>query len=377
MLKCLDGNATDFELKEAWDWVHESESNKAFFEAIKELWLLNAVNKPVETTIVNQSWERIQKKITPVSEFKNNKKRLPALGVFNISMSWGRLVAAILFAFLLGGTASIFIIQQIKSFSRESYFTVEAPRGAKSRITLTDGSQVILNAGSKIRYPRSFNQNNRNLYLEGEGYFVVARNENLKFRVYTAGLVVEALGTEFNVKAYPEEGMVETTLVKGSVSINREGNNQNTQPIVLLPNQKASFFTNAISVESTAPAEKQKSPQLANIVTTPARIRIENNINTEVSTSWKEKRWIFERESLGALAIKLERHYDVKIEFETQEIRDFHLTGTLEEESIEQVLLALQLTLPINFDIRHNKVYLTINQSKIRNYKQLLKNKNN
>lgn len=74
------------------------------------------------------------------------------------------------------------------------------------------------------------------------------------------------------------------------------------------------------------------------------------------------------------MATLLERQYDVTIHFQNEEIKDFHLTGILEEESIEQVLAALQLTLPINYKIKQREVTLSINQNKIDNYRRLLRN---
>jgi transmembrane sensor len=381
LLKCLRGEATLNEQQDAWDWIHESEGNRAYYKMLQEAWISNSLNNPVENRQIEGSWKRVEKKIKPQPERSYRERERIFHGTFYISLPWHRLVAAVIFAFILGGIGSIwFYNAQSKIKNQDQYYTIEAPRGAKSMITLTDGSKVWLNAGSRLKYPRTFNQQNRDVFLEGEGYFIVAKNEAINFRVHTSDIVVQALGTEFNVKAYAEEGRIETTLVKGSVSISRNDSPANVQSIVLQPNQKASFFVDNYNVEDIdagIPVQTANNRAIIKPEPRPARLAIENNINTEVSTSWKEKRWVFERESMKSLATKLERQYDVEIDFRDSELKDFHLTGTLEEESIEQVLMALQLTIPISFEIKHKDVSLSINPKKIDNYKQLLRTKNN
>ena len=95
-----------------------------------------------------------------------------------------------------------------------SFCEVTAPLGSTSEIVLPDSSRVWLNAGSRIKYTTTFNQNNRMLYLEGEGYFRVAKNKQLPFVVDAYGFEVKAIGTEFNVKAYKEDAIIETTMVR-------------------------------------------------------------------------------------------------------------------------------------------------------------------
>jgi transmembrane sensor len=381
LLKCLRGEATPKEKQNAWEWIHESDANRAYYKMLQEAWISNSLNDIVEDGQVEGSWKRVEKKIKSQPERSHREREWILRGTFYISLPWHRLAAAVIFAFMLGGIGSIwFFNAQLKLKNQNQYYTIEAPRGAKSMITLIDGSKVWLNAGSRLKYPLNFNQQNRDVFLEGEGYFVVAKNEALNFRVHTSDIVVQALGTEFNVKAYTEDGRIETTLVKGSVSISRNDSPDNTQSIVLQPNQKASFYVNKYNyeeIDAGLPLQTANNRAISKPELRPARLAIENNINTEISTSWKEKRWVFERESMKSLATKLERQYDVEISFRDEELKEFHLTGTLEEESIEQVLMALQLTIPVNFEVRHKNVYLSINEKKLSDYKQLLRTKNN
>ena len=125
-----------------------------------------------------------------------------------------------------------------------NYTEIKVPLGAISEIILPDSSQVMLNAGSTIRFRSDYNSNNRDIQLQGEGYFKVAKNENLPLIVNTGNLKIKAVGTEFNVKAYPDEGIIETTLVSGIVEISKEG--QDNVQFDLKPNQRQYIPTNLI-----------------------------------------------------------------------------------------------------------------------------------
>jgi transmembrane sensor len=290
-----------------------------------------------------------------------------------IPVKWTRVAAALFLAFFLGSLASgWYMTLSSDNASDNEFFLVETPRGAKSTLTLTDGSSIILNAGSRLKYAKTYNIENRDIYLEGEGYFIVAKNEKLTFQVHTNGLVVSALGTEFNVKAYPDDDRVETTLVKGSVRITRDTDNEIAPGIVLKPNQRASFYIDSYEVGEVVAEPAVKVPNPVAVAAKPIMVKTESNINPETATSWKETRWVFERESLSALTKKLERQYDIHITIKDDELLNYHLSGTLEEESIEQVLKALQIALPIQYQINHKEVVLGISHSRKDNYKHLL-----
>jgi transmembrane sensor len=91
--------------------------------------------------------------------------------------------------------------------------------GGRSEVILPDGSKVKLNAGSNISYSNNFGYAERNILLEGEGYFEVETNPQIPFVVEASGLKIKAFGTIFNVKAYPEEEEITTTLVEGMVKL--------------------------------------------------------------------------------------------------------------------------------------------------------------
>ena len=145
---------------------------------------------------------------------------------------WMKIAAVFVFAFLLGGTLAYELMFEY-SVQADSHYEIEAPYGAKIAMNLADGTKVWLNAGSKITYDNSFNSSNRRIQLVGEGYFKVAKNAELPFVVEAGEVAVKAVGTAFNVKAYPDENLLETTLVEGKVDVS-----MGSDHVLLLPDQK-------------------------------------------------------------------------------------------------------------------------------------------
>ncbi|HEX3008031.1 MAG TPA: FecR domain-containing protein, partial [Bacteroidales bacterium] len=259
------------------------------------------------------------------------------------------------------------------------YYIIEAPRGAKSFVTLVDGTKIWLNAGSKISYRRNFNQENRDIFLIGEAFFEVAKNKDLPFYVHSAGIIVKAIGTAFNVKAYPEEGIVETTLVEGRVSIESTGKSGKRERILMSPNQKANFYkaSHEVVIQDKAKEKNQNDIDPIPVKAKIERVEIKKAIDTDLYTSWKDKRWVFERQKLEEFSVILERLYDVKVTFKDEELKNYRLSGSFQEENLEQVLEAIQMTVPLEYSVNHNQVIFSVNKKMKSSYKKILKNVNN
>lgn len=129
---------------------------------------------------------------------------------------WLRIASAAAAAVLVF-LSTFTVLHLTKHQGSEQFFTVEAPQGTRSHITLYDGTQVWLNAGSTMSYTSGFNNTSRDIRLSGEAYFEVARNEKLPFRVEARGCMLTVLGTRFNVSAYDEDPTVQAALIEGSL----------------------------------------------------------------------------------------------------------------------------------------------------------------
>ena len=254
-----------------------------------------------------------------------------------------RIAAIFILSFSLGA-GSLFYYMNKREAIEIAYVETIIPLGAKSEIVLPDGTNVWLNAGSKLRYPTDYGKESRTIYLEGEGYFKVAKQKDKTFAVQTSLMTVYALGTEFNVKAYQEEETIETTLISGKVAIsNNTAHSDVGEPVILTPGQKLS-----LSVSDTHPRITQLSPEIAS-----------------AEASWKNKNWRIEKESLKSLAVKLERRYDVKIKVDDS-LLEYRFTSTLKDESLEQVLTAMQHSSPILYKVEGKQVTLYADPGKIK-----------
>ena len=369
LLRCLEGIASDTEYEQAWQWVHRSSQNKTDYSNMRDVWIAAELLKPTGLKRQRQIWSRLDKKLQPAKPY-GKKIRMEYL-------KWAAAAAIILFAYILG-TQTAGKQEKTEIVSEAYPYIIEAPKGGKSVMTLTDGSKVWLNAGSVLHFDNAFGLQNRNLSLHGEAYFEVAHDAERPFLVETSGITITALGTVFNVKAYPEDDLIETTLVAGSVRIETNAHSRTkTEPVVLEPNQKVVFYKSQqfISVQAndgTDPAGEQTP----NVLQSFSKIELSTEVDVEISTSWKDKRWIVQGERLGVFAVNIERKYDVTLVFEDPELEDYKISATLEEETIEQLFNAIRLTVPMDYRIERNRVYLKINQQLKTRYDRLIQHKN-
>lgn len=210
------------------------------------------------------------------------------------------------------------------------------PFGKKSELLLADGTKVWINAGSRLAFPSQFTKKEREVYLEGEAYFEVAKNEAQPFIVKAGEVNVKVMGTHFDVSAYKDDNHIETILLEGSVAVSNSksfgfGNNE----VLLKPNQRASY-------------NKQEN-----------NVKVSNEPNADEYIAWTEGWFQFSRESLNSVFTKLERYYNVKIitpeQFPSTEL----ITGKLDlKDSLDKVLVALGDVAKIEFRISENEIYV-------------------
>ncbi len=201
----------------------------------------------------------------------------------------------------------------------ESYNTVSTPRGGKYQIVLADGTKVWLNASSSLKFPTSFSPSQRNVELIGEAYFEVAKNAASPFRVTTKGQTVEVLGTKFNVSAYNDEKIINTTLLEGSVKVNT-----GKQSILIKPGEQAILEKDNLKI-STA--------------------------NIEEAIAWKNDKFKFDNENIVSLMRKISRWYDVEVEFNGPISNEGFGGQVSRSRNISEVLEVLQLTGLVHFEI--------------------------
>ena len=365
LFRCLEGMADNEEYEQAWRWVHQSPQNKAYYGKMRDTWIAADLLKPVAKDRQTQIWSELERKIQSQASGKV---------VWIQYLKWTAVAAAVVLAYILGIQTS----EKPRNIEiAKGEYTIEAPKGGKSLMTLSDGTKVWLNAGTTLLFDQSFGEQNRLLSLQGEAYFEVAHDAQRPFLVKTSGITIAALGTAFNVKAYPEEDIIETTLVEGSVRIEtNEQSRTKAAPVVLEPNQKVVFHKSmqSISVFNHDDQQDLSDEIIPETLHGFSKIELSTDVDVEISTSWKDKRWIVMGECLGAFAAIIERKYDVALVFEDPELENYRISATLEEETIEQLFNAIRLTVPVDYKIERNHVYLRINRELKKKYDRLIKN---
>jgi len=223
---------------------------------------------------------------------------------------------------------------------------VATKNGISTKMVLPDGSTVWLNAGSKLDYTRIGTSGNREVQLTGEAFFDVVKNPARPFIIHTSKIDVKVLGTRFNVKAYPEDKTVETSLVQGSVEVfvkNRPG-----EKYLLKPNQKLVLLNNA-EADALPRATVNRNSKLPIIAIDHLTYR--TNDTMAIETSWMQNKLVFENEAFADVARKMERWYDVKIQFRNSSLEDELLNGDFRKETLSQALDALQITTDFKYKI--------------------------
>jgi ferric-dicitrate binding protein FerR (iron transport regulator) len=340
------------------NWLEKSKENQLLFDQLSDIWQSANFIKYHETIDVEQAWKEIQ--------YRLNKSRSAQL---QTRFNWLKVAAILILAFISGGIVHYFLSQKPEPTQPTSFVEYMSPLGSRSFIKLPDGSKIWLNAGTTLKYKNNFGIDNREVYLTGEAFFEIEKNLQLPFMVQTSQINITALGTKFNVKAYAEEKTIETTLIEGSVKL--EGNDfKLAEDVILKKNEKAIFTKKAQTIEIN---EKYQSP--ANELTEvkpKTELKIISSVEPDPIISWKEERWVINNEKLGSLSKKLERRYAVNFIFDNELLKDYSFGGTLEDETLDQVLDAICSSSPIKYLIEGKTVYIMSDNQKIEKFKHLL-----
>lgn len=235
---------------------------------------------------------------------------------------------------------------------RETEKVVSTKKASKTQLVLPDGTKVWLNADSKLNYERIGHEGNREVYLTGEAYFDVVKNKQRPFIIHTASIDVRVLGTEFNIKAYPDDATVETSLIHGSVQVVLK--NDPGKTYFLKPNQKLVLYKEADLLNT---ADKIKNATLPTPKVMVAQLNQVKGTAQIIETAWVRNELYFKDELFKEVALKMERWYDVSIEFENEMLKLERLNGPLPSESLILALEAWKFTTPsLNYRIKENKV---------------------
>ncbi|MCD0488604.1 FecR domain-containing protein [Pedobacter sp. MC2016-14] len=213
--------------------------------------------------------------------------------------------------------------------SAADFNELRVPRGAEYKLILADGSQIWVNAASRLRFPVNFNgASTREVYLEaGEAYFQIAKNAKVPFIVHYSKMKVQVLGTSFNINTYTKK--IRTTLVEGHVQLK-----QGDQIVDLLPNQQALVDQQSGSVNKA-------------------------EVDIEPFVAWKDGWMYFENNTLEEVMEQVGRWYDFDVVFKSEDLKDIHFGGKLKKyNQIGDLLSIIEKTGSVDINLRNHTIYV-------------------
>lgn len=332
IIKFLNNNCTSAELNEVIRWSSEDALNEDNKKWALEDWNSYQIEEELgDDEKFSILFDKIQYKI----DNNNRKHKLSNNKTFK-SYLFTRLTQAAAILLIPVLTFLFYTISQNNSLSANySNITIDsleitAPIGSRTMVQLSDGSKVYLNYGSKLKYPQNFTGETREVILFGEGFFDVTHNPEKPFIVNTKKLRIIALGTVFNVQAYPAEGNISTTLVDGKVAIEqKEANGYNKKIGTMLPGQHVNY-----------------------VVKTEDILCTEGNIDKYIA--WKDGKIVFEDTPISQVADRLNKMFNVEIEV-SNDVKDYIYTVTLVDEPLFQILDLMAIATPISYKILPRK----------------------
>lgn len=299
----LNGECSENEKSELLGWANYSEYNRKELIQLKDLWDMAGRSE------VKSAGQLIFFYRKQLENSKLARRQLI------------RSFTAIAAVLVIGLVATIFIPRKSVRLNRQlNVFSV--PLGSRSKLILFDGSEVHINSGSSLTYPNEFDSDVRRVFLMGEGFFKVKSDKKHPFIVSTTNFEVEATGTQFNICTYDSDPFSTTTLAEGTASLR-------------VKNQAIEFRIKT--------GEKFRLNKLENTY-------IQSVTDIESELAWKDGKFIFKSIPFPELVQRLERWYDVRLLWSGKNLETFSYTGRFKnQETIWQVLDALKLTTPINY----------------------------
>jgi Fe2+-dicitrate sensor, membrane component len=288
--KYLSGNASEKEKEQVMTWVNADDANQTALRAMRRLY---------DITL----WQ--------ITEGKKQRSTKKAVLYRVVS------VAAV---FLLVLGSGLYITHLQRQLPDTIMQTIRVPAGQRVELTLTDGTNVWLNAGSTFTFPNNFSSEKREVLLDGEGYFQVKKNNKKPFVVNTSSYGIRVLGTEFNVMAYDKSSLFDVSLLSGSVEVFSDVTHEKIQ---LQPNKRVYKKNDKLETEP---------------------------IEHFDHLLWKEGIISFDDEPVDSMVSQLELYFDIRIFIQNEAFKKKRYTGKFRtKDGVEHILKVFQLKDKFNY----------------------------
>lgn len=316
--KFLANECNSQEEKTLLDWRNATPENENLFTELSAEWDLANRNNSSKISIPNKEkiWNKIQKQIQPLTI---SYSKAFVIRVASIAATVA-LVVGLSISFLVNNK-----ITEIPTLTS----TFIAPKGQKSQLILADGTKVWLNSGTELTYTNKFGEKDRTVKLQGEAFFDVIKNTDLKFIVNTGKVNVVVHGTAFNVKSYPTDSNVSVSLLRGKVEL--ESNNK--------------------SIAQMAPGQK--------VVVSKTNFQLTTtSCDADLEGIWRMERIKFEGANITEVAQKLGKWYGVNIA--VNNANGFNKYWfTVKKESLPEILKSMNNLHPIKYSINGDSILIS------------------
>ncbi|MFY9152808.1 MAG: FecR domain-containing protein [Prolixibacteraceae bacterium] len=338
----LEGKTNEEESKEIREWLKKGENENESRKLLGEIWTNSSVHLSGTKPDFGQMLDKVHHRINdhkPKRKIHTPDSGNNQMGFFEI---FSKVAAVLIVPIFLVSLYFNFREAKVKTPDQVAISPVReiyTKPGTRTKIELADGTMVWLNDGTTFRYPEYFSGKNREVFVDGEAYFEVKSNPENPFIVTNALMKTIVTGTHFNINAYTEDHYFEATLLEGKIHLEK-----NDQKILMKPGEQVQFDAKQETI-------------------------VQKNVDPENAAAWIDGKLIFNDEKVGIAVKKLGRWFNVEIILTDPDLADFKLTGTFQDEKLDQTLKLISLALPVNFEFKKeeskSKLQRTIYMKKI------------
>ena len=339
LARYLSNECSQEEREKVKAWITSDPDNQRLMELMKETW--NMSESRVQTSDVEKLWKEVAENSGIKAEPEDTKIiKAPEQTLkiikwpFNLQPATYRVLryAAVLL---------LFVISVVYFFSKDSlpWFQQNAElkvitidKGERKKIMLSDGTGIVLDAGSSLKYPEKFEGNIREVFLSGEGFFEVVPDVKRPFVVHANHAVIQVLGTKFNVRAWLPDKRVTVAVAEGKVSL-RSDKAVTQKEVTIVRDQLSTLPDGGVPSDPSS-------------------------VNVEKYLGWMNNEVNFENAPLSEILFQLERWYDVQFVIQDSSITNEHLTLHIQNKTLDDILELLSTLTDLHYQHSGKLVYL-------------------
>ncbi len=339
LARYLAGECTGEERAYIERWTAEDPENKRRIAEYRRIWSgsVNRESAMEKWVDVEKDWEIVKEQIMHDKAMKAAEGRKSTVG-FHAGRASSYAykpflrIAAMLALMILSGLLVYQITHETEPVHEEVVLReISTDNGQRVNLTLSDGTRVLVNAGSRLKLPNTFQPDKREVFLQGEAYFDVAEKAEAPFLIHSGETLIRVLGTSFSVRSYPEDEQIQVVVKEGRVSFEEAG--KDTPDKITLTQSELGQY----DLQS-------------------GQLRAHKIKDLELYLGWTAGYLKFKEKPMDKVALELERRYDIKVGFKDPEIKHMLLTADLKSRSVSNVLDVIAMSLNISYRLEEHEV---------------------